>query len=192
LLSEIISLASVLLALVAVCVSTWQARSNMQHARHSRALPVIAEIFKEFRSREFRESIHNLLVLPSDKMTGDGFLALPGDRREDAYKVCYFFDHIGVLVAFGIIREDVVIATMGTQIMQVWSAMFPIIESERACRSKTYPSDTPPGFLAFYEHLVACIGGLGGRQAAITIQRRIRLRRLSAAAGNESPDAPPA
>ena len=97
----------------------------MQHARHSRALPVIAEIFKEFRSREFRESVHHLLALPSGKMTDSGFVSLSGDRREDAYKVCYFFDYIGTLVAFGIISENIVIATMGTQIMQVWSAMFP-------------------------------------------------------------------
>ena len=179
-LSEIISLISVILALVAVCVSTWQARSNMQHARHSRALPVTAEIFKEFRSREFRESIHHLLALPPGKMTGAGFLALSGDLREDAYKVCYFFDYIGTLVAFGIIGEDIVIATMGTQIMQVWSVMLPFIKKERTHRSMAYPSNAPPGFLAFYEHLVTCIDALGGREAAIMIQRRIGVRGLDA------------
>lgn len=188
-LSVIISVVSVVLALAAVCVSTWQARSSIQHARHSRSLPVIAEIFKEWRSREFRESVHQLLALPSGKMTDGGFVALAGDRRQDAYKVLYFFDYIGTLVAFGIIREDIVIATMGTQIMQVWSAMFPFIEKERIHRSQAYPSNTPPGFLAFYEHLVACVYALGGREAAIMIRKEIGVRRLPAAVANESPDA---
>jgi hypothetical protein len=173
-------------------VSAWQARSNIQDARHSRSLPVIAEIFKEFRSREFRESLHNLLTLSSDKTTGGGFGALSEDRQEDAYRVCYFFDQIGVLVAFRIVHEDIVVAIMGTQIVQVWSVMFPLIESERKYRSETYPSNAPSGFLAFYEHLVTCVYALGGREAAIMIRKRIGVRRLPAAVGNESPDVPPA
>ena len=191
-LSEIISLISVILALVAVCVSAWQARSNIQGARHSRSLPVIAEIFKEFRSREFWESMYNLLTLSSDKMAVGGFRALSEDQQEDAYKVCYFFDQIGALVAFGVVREDIVVAIMGTQIVQVWSVMFPVIKNERIHRSETYPSNAPSGFLGFYEHLVTCIDALGGREAAIIIQRRIGVRGFPAAAGNENLEAPPA
>jgi hypothetical protein len=195
-LSEIISLISVILALIAVFISTWQARSNIQHARHSRSLPVIAESFKEFRYPEFRESIHNLLTLPMDKMAGNSFATLTKDRREDAYKVCYFFDYIGTLIAFGIIREDIIIATMGTPIMQVWSAMSPIIEKERAYRRETYSSKTPPGFLTFYEHLVACVDARGGREAARIIQEQIGVRSFSAATNNEEsiqgPSAPQA
>ena len=192
-LSVIISVISVILAIVAVCVSTWQARSSIQHARHSRSLPVIAEIFKEWRSREFRESVHRLLAVPSGKMTGNGgFVALSGERREDAYKVCYFFDYIGTLVAFKIVREDIVVAIMGAQIVQVWSVMFPLIDSEREYRSKMYPSNAPSGFLAFYEHLVACVYALGGRDAAIMIRKRIGVRQLPTVAGNENLDAPAA
>jgi hypothetical protein len=182
LLSETISLISVTLALVAVCVSAWQARLNIQHARHSRSLPVIAEIFKEWRSQEFRKSVRNLLALPPGKVTGYGFRNLPEDFREDAYKVCYFFDYIGTLVAFGIISEDFVIATMGTQIMQVWFAMFPVIRNERNLR-KRFPDNIPPGFLTFYGHLVACVEALGGGKAAKTIQNKIGVRQPSTSSG---------
>ena len=88
-------------------------------------------------------------------MTSDGFEDLSNDLREDAYKVCYFFDYIGTLVAFGIIREDIVIAVLGTQITRVWSAMFRIIKSERQHRNETFSGGTPPGFLEYYGHLVA-------------------------------------
>jgi hypothetical protein len=191
-LSETISLVSVILALVAVSVSAWQARFNMQHATRSRSLPVITEIFKEFRSKEFRASINNLLTLPSDKTTIDSLSALPEDQQEDAYKVFYFFDYIGTLVAFGIIREDIIITTMGNRIMQVWSVMLPIIEKERAYRSKAYPSNASPGFLIFYDYLVTRIETLGGREAAGIIQRRMGVSRPSAAADHEDPGAPSA
>jgi hypothetical protein len=183
LLSGIVSLISVILAFFAVSVSAWQARANMQHARRSRSLPVIAEIFKEYRSKEFRKSIHNLLSpsslsLSSEKTAGYGLMRLSEDRREDVYKVCYFFDYIGTLVAFGIIREDIVIAVMGTDIMRVWSAMSKVIKNERDHRLKLYKdSDVPPGFLVFYEHLVTRIEALGGSEAATRIQRRIGVRR---------------
>jgi hypothetical protein len=125
-------------------------------------------------------------------VTGGGFRVLSEDRQEDAYKVCYFFDQIGALVAFGIVREDIVVAIMGAQIVQVWSVMFPLIESERKYRSETYPSNAPSGFLAFYEHLVTCVAALGGREAAIMIRKRIGVRGLPAVLGNENSDAPPA
>ena len=186
-LSEIISLVSIVLALVAVCVSAWQTRSSIQHARHSRSLPVIAELFREWRSQEFRKSVHSLLTLPSSKVSSYGFLSLPEDRREDAYKVCYFFDYIGTLVAFGIISQDIVISTMGTQIMQVWSAMYPAIENERDRRSKTFPANTPPGFLTFYGHIVACIESSGGSEAAKKSKRKLAFtspRRAAASGGS--------
>jgi hypothetical protein len=183
LLSEIISLISVVLALTAICISAWQARSNIRHAKHSRSLPVTAEIFREWRSREFRTSVHNLLALPPDKAAGYRFPNLSEDLREDAYRVCYFFDYIGTIVAFKIISEDIVIATMGTQIIQVWTAIFPVINNERDYRNKTFPGSTPPGFLRFYGHLVARIEALGGGEAAYAIQKKIGLQQPSSVNG---------
>jgi hypothetical protein len=183
LVSQIVSLVSVSLALVAVCVSTWQARANMQHSRHSRSLPVIAEIFKEFRSKEFRDSVHKLLTLPQDKIASGRFGELSGDSRDDAYEVCYFFDRIGALVAFRIINDDIVIASMGTQIMQVWLALLPLIKKERTHR-KTYGKDIPPGFLVFYGHLVDRIYAQGGGKAATRIQRRIGIQLPSGMTGD--------
>jgi hypothetical protein len=83
-----------------------------------------------------------------------------------------------MLVALGIISEDVVIGLMSTTIMRVWLAMWPMIESERNHRLQTYPLDVSPGFLVYYEHLVTRIYELGGRNASTAIQRRIGVRRL--------------
>jgi hypothetical protein len=183
--SEIVSFISVALAFVAVSVATWQARSNLRNAWHSHSHPVIAEIFREFRSPGFRESLRDLL----NSSTGDsyvgGFRSLPKDRRDAAYDVCYFFEYIGELVAFGIVQEDIIIAAMGTHIMLVWLVMQPTIENERAHRERTFPPDVPPGFLTQYEHLVARIYDLGGGDAATLIQKRRGVRRLAAMTGEK-------
>jgi hypothetical protein len=180
--SEIVSLISVVLAFIAVSVATWQARSNIRNAWHSHSHPVIAEIFREFRSPQFRESLRDLLNSPAGDAYTGGFRSLPRDRRDAAYDVCYFFEYIGELVAFGIVQEDIIIAAMGTHIMLVWSVMWPAIENERAHRMQTFSPDVPPGFLTQYEHLVARIHDLGGGEAATIIQKRRGVRRLAATA----------
>jgi len=176
--SEIISLISVIVALVAVSVTTWQARHTIQNARNSRFLPVITEIMTQFRAQEFRESMLRLIENPAKGKYERGFESLPNDLRDDAYRVCYLFDQVGIMVALGIISENIVIGLAGTPAMRVWLAMKPAIEGERAYRRRTYPSDVPPGFLTYYEHLVARIYELGASESASTLQGRIGIHQL--------------
>lgn len=181
--SEIVSLISVIIALVAVCLSVWQARASTLNAVHSRSLPILTDSISQFRSPEFRESVRRLTQSQPNAVGDGGFESLPDSLREDAYKVCYYFDLIGSLVAHGIIREDIVVGHLGSQVMRVWLAMAPAIESERAHRYKTYPADVSPGFLIYYEHLVARIQEMGGQNSASALQRRIGVRRLPPISG---------
>jgi hypothetical protein len=83
-----------------------------------------------------------------------GFESLPEKFREQAYKICYFFDYLGILVMYKIITEDMVVDWVGTRLILTWATMKPFIEAEREYRRITYPPDTPPGFLLHFEHLV--------------------------------------
>src|SRR6266581_2262033 len=143
--SDVISVVSVLIAAVAVCIAAWQVRASAKSAERSNALPVLSEIFSEWRSSEFRASILYLLNETPEALSDEGFASLPETWREHAYKVCYFFDYVGVLVVRGIIGEEAIIGMMGTRITQVWRAVEPHVLAERQFRIQTYPPDTPPG-----------------------------------------------
>jgi hypothetical protein len=108
-----------------------------------------------------------------------GFDALPEDWRESAYAVGYFFDSLGVLVAHGIISEKLILGSTGTTVMRMWEILHPFIESERSWRASTYASSISPGFLRYFEHLVARNYELGGREAASRIQLEIGLRSIA-------------
>jgi hypothetical protein len=185
--TNIISLVSVTIAVAAVAVATWQARINARSAERSarsaertHTLPVISETFREFRSAEFRTRVSYVTAkLPRAARATRGFSSLPKTWREDAYEVCYFFDYLGVLVTFGIIRDELVISLCGTTIMQVWLAAEPLIFKERTHRRNTYPEGISPGFLVYYEDLVCRIMARGGRDAARQIQQRSGLRQLN-------------
>lgn len=178
--SNIVSLISVLVAIAAVWVATWQVRASAKSTERSNALPVLSEIFAEWRSTEFRQSIMYLLNEIPGGVLDDGFESLPEEWREHAYKVCYFLDYLGILVVYGIMNEETIIGMMGTRIIQLWRAMEPYIMAERRYRIRTYPPDAPPGFLVYYEHLVRRTIDLGGHDAAMQIQRQTGVRRLPA------------
>jgi hypothetical protein len=176
--SSILGLASVSIAVGALAVATWQARATARSAERSHALPVVSEIFGEFRSAEFRASIHYLIANVPPTRGEHGFSSLPTEWREKAYETCYFFDYLGALVEFGIIREELAISLWGTVIIQIWMAAEPFIIMERSHRKNTYPPGISPGFLVYYEDLVCRIRDRGGQDAARRIQQRSGLRQL--------------
>jgi hypothetical protein len=170
---QIINLGSVLIALAAVCVAAWQIRSSVQGAKKANALPVISEIFNQWRSLDFNASLRRLIDARFEELAVPGFESLPRKLRQDAYEVCYFFDYLGTLAAHKIMNEDIIIGVMGTRLAQMWEIMSDLIRRERACRAHSLPQSVPPGFLVYYEHLAKRINDLGGKEAARRVQRRI-------------------
>jgi hypothetical protein len=176
--SYIVTFTSLAIALAAVWVSTWQVRQSADSAERSNALPVIQEIFSEFRSSEFRNAITYLLTSNPVVMGDSGFSSLSVDFRDPAFKVVYFMDYLGVLVTHNIVQEDLIIGALGTRIVQVWQTLWPFIDMERRYRAKSYAAHgIPPGFLVYYEYLVQRTAELGGAEAATRIQKRRGLHR---------------
>lgn len=173
--SQIVSLASVALALAAVCVAAWQAYVSMQGARKSNALGVISQVFTQWRSPEFNNALRKLLSANGRDFRRQGFDALPRKYRQNAYEVCYFFDYLGTLVLYDIIDKDIVIGVMANRLMQVWLTMEPLIYNERKYRATKYPPGAPRGFLVYYEHLIRLIEDRGGQSAAAAAQQRAGL-----------------
>ena len=152
--STAVNLISVGVALIAVVVAVWQVRTSTERAERALSLPIIGEVARELRSTEFRQSIMYLQKNTPPVPDSGGFESLPKEFREQAYKVCYFFDYLGILALYKIITEDMVVDWVGTRLMQTWAIMRPFIEAEREHRRITYPPEIPPGFLLHFEHLI--------------------------------------
>ncbi|HET6733027.1 DUF4760 domain-containing protein, partial [Mycobacterium sp.] len=109
---------------------------------------------------------------------GGGIEALPPEYRDSVYSVCYFFDYLGVLLAFGVIERDLVIGSLGTHIVRTWSLLEHHVVAERDHRSRAYPADAPAGFLRYFESLVVLVRQSGGRSAGEVVIRRLGLPSL--------------
>lgn len=112
--NQMLGVMSVLIALAAVGVAVWQARHNARSSANANALPIIAALFNEVRSNEFRQHLKRLATEdPGDPPDG-GFEGLPEEWRNSAYTVSYFFDYLGVLAANKIVDEKLIIDANGT------------------------------------------------------------------------------
>jgi Domain of unknown function (DUF4760) len=171
---------SVLVSSVAVVNSARHARRSADLALKANTRPILASLFEEFRSEDFRNCLETVLELqlehPADPSVG--FSGLDQELRKKLYSVCYFFEYLSISVAFGHVPEDMVVSTMSTQLVQTWDALEPWIEGEREVRAEFSSPGVSPVFLAYYENLVACILDAGGAQASTRIHQQMKLRRV--------------
>lgn len=153
--SGFLSVVSLILAAVALTVSWQQARRSTQIARHANEIQVVADIFRDVRSKDFRSKFDRVVANPPDGASLEGgFNSLQGEMRESAYAVCYFFEDLGVLVTHGLIRSEVILETVSSVLTRAWQALEPAITAEREYRQRTYPAEVSPTFLPHFERLV--------------------------------------
>jgi len=166
-----IALISILVAAAAVCVAVWQVRLAAKVAERANCLPILQATFTKWTSAEFHEHRARLLAGPGVDPPENGFAGLPDAYRESAYAWCDFCEHIGSLVLFRIVPERQLLSVVGTQLPQVWYILWPSIEKERAFRASRAHPNVSSDFLPHYEHLVARMAELGGREATRRIRR---------------------
>lgn len=145
---------SLTIAFVALVSTVWQAGRIARLTRNSHQIQVIADAFREIRSPGFLRHYRRILYFPPEELLEEGFDSLDDLRKESAYAVCYFFEHLGVLVARQLIPQDVLIATMRTLIIRSWVALEPAIDAEIATREQAYPAYMGHDFLPHFRQLV--------------------------------------
>lgn len=176
--AQIVSFISATIALAAVYVAVWQVRENAKNVARSNSLPVLSQIASTWRSSEMRGHRDRLLSGPPAPPNTQGFAGLPGDFRDSAEQFCFFCEGLGLAIVSGLVPEDFIISLMGTQIIEVWLVMEPYIMDERDYRVRTSADYVPSEFLPHYEHLVARILELGGREAGMNIRRHLGVQHL--------------
>lgn len=151
--SILVSTLSLVVALLALAVTIRQAGRTARLTRNAHQIQVIADVFREIRSAEFLEHYKRILGFPKSEKLEKGFESLDNDRKKSAYAVCYFFEHLGVLVTRDLMPGDVLITTMRTLIVRSWDALECAIKAERTLRGTTYPQDAGRKFLPHFEDL---------------------------------------
>ncbi|MEV7626793.1 hypothetical protein [Actinoplanes sp. NPDC089786] len=134
----VLDLFAVVVAVVALSVTALLAIRQMRTSAAGYALPVVLQMFDQFRGEEFfaaREYVLDVLAKEFDPPLP--FRDLPPEVRSQVRMVAGRYDDLGKLVAHRVVDPELVIGGNGTAIRQVWAAVAPFVRQERAVYGTT-------------------------------------------------------
>jgi hypothetical protein len=135
-------------SLVAIAVSSIIALRQVKIMQHSNLLPVMIDMFREFRAPEFKKHMDYIgeSLWKEAPHESFGTSNLPEPARLHVTPVASFFNTVGVLVANEVITDLTVASYMGGSTIRAWSRLAPYIRNERTRRHDE-------NYYLFFEHL---------------------------------------
>jgi hypothetical protein len=131
----VINVVAIVISVVSLAVSGLLAIRQTRTAAAGYALPVILEVFNQFRTPEFfaaRQYVYDDLNTEFDPPVA--YTELPAEVQARVRTVAGRYDDLGKLVAHGIVSEDLIIGSNGTAVRKVWEAVAPFVLAERRKR----------------------------------------------------------
>ena len=130
--------ASLIVSVIAAGVSTASASftfANLREARKANAKALV-DFIREYRDYEPDRRVVIRELRKQDPQLGTS--ELPDGIREEVNHVCHYLDHLGFLVAKGVVAAEDVAGLMGHSILVTWGALRPYIVVERQRRDRDY------------------------------------------------------
>jgi hypothetical protein len=149
-LSNLANFGALVIAVLALVTSMLVGWHSRKEARHSNAIPTLVELFREHRSDELTEARRFVYFELSSYDPQSGFDGIPEEKRSLVRDLTWYYDHLGVLVAHGVVDIEPVSGYLGGTLSQSWEALRPFIEAERA---KRIGSPDPSRSQIYYENL---------------------------------------
>jgi hypothetical protein len=139
---------SLMLSIIALVTSVSFAVRQLMISRHTNMLPVLINVYQEYRSMEFKQHFYYVITKLKDEHdpTKTGFRFLPEPAAAHVRITSHFFDNLGVLIVSGAVEEQYIISFVGDSIDRAWSVLEPYIMKEREFLNGDYQE--------FFEHLV--------------------------------------
>jgi hypothetical protein len=135
-----LSVVSVVIALLALTISTVLAARQTTLSRQANHVPVFIDLIAEFRSLDFNKNydyVCRRLREEHDPLVG--IAGLPDPARAALYDVAYFYQVIAGLLSLTILEEHAIVAMLHHRIGEVWKAIEPFVLRERELNSATGP-----------------------------------------------------
>ncbi|MDR7275991.1 DUF4760 domain-containing protein [Catenuloplanes atrovinosus] len=126
------AIGTIVISVVSLGVSASLALRQVRTASDGYALPVVLNVFSQFRTQEFFDAQQYVFYqLHQDFAQPIPFNDLPVEPRSHLRMVAGLYDDLGKLVAHGIIKEELVIGSNGVQARRIWEAVEPYVLAER-------------------------------------------------------------
>ncbi|MFD5539845.1 hypothetical protein ACFWIJ_19025 [Streptomyces sp. NPDC127079] len=163
----LVNVVTLLLSMTAIGVTLLLTLRQIRLMNNSNQLPLVLDLFREWRSAEF---VHSEERLWADLISGEGadqgISGLEQPIRDDVYHVCAFYQMLAYLVAFRVVDEDLVFLATHYRILRTWETVRPYALAERHIRGDPY------AYLNFFEDLAALTRAKSSQDVYNTARKR--------------------
>lgn len=125
-------------ACVAVILAGLALTLEMRSSRSERMLSFIADVIHEYRNEDFKDRLEFILTEMPSRVQSDeqGRPVVAKDDFRRCRPVVGFFNNVGILVAEGNLKIELVSAVMGTSVLRTWNILGPAIYADREIREE--------------------------------------------------------
>lgn len=133
------ALTAVIISVLAVITSVAIGWRALRIARHSNAMPVLIDLFREHRSERLAEARQFVYFDFPQIDLSLGLDGLPEEKRTIVRDLAWFYDNLGTLVTHGVIDIEPVSGYLGQSVVIYWEIMEPLVLAERRKRQDYDP-----------------------------------------------------
>ena len=128
----LLSVAGVLLSVVALGVSLWVGLRQVRRQREANFVPLLMGLLEAFRTEQFHHDYEVVCKrLPRDHDPAFGLRALPADVRGSFVRVVYLYQQFAMLVELKLLAYDDVARVAGHRMTEIWAAIEPFVQVDR-------------------------------------------------------------
>ncbi|KOT99271.1 hypothetical protein ADK70_04510 [Streptomyces rimosus subsp. pseudoverticillatus] len=131
----LVNVLPITIALLAVTITTRISVTQRRISQHSNNIQAMINLLDEFRSVAFHDQ-HTYVCdrIPKEHDPSGGVRGLSDEARAAFCNVVYYYQSFGTLTFFKVVDESVFLPLLRHRIIEVWKAVQPFVEQERALR----------------------------------------------------------
>jgi hypothetical protein len=126
-----VAILALVVAVSAAVISGWQLRES----RKANLVPGIVDLFREYRADEMVRA-RRVLVDVARYNSDAGLQGLPEEVIQAAIRVINYLNHVGILVANGLLSPALARSFLGGSASRLWRDLSPFISRERELRGR--------------------------------------------------------
>lgn len=158
-------------SVAALAVAVLSSFRQLRMAHLTNQLPVMVELFRDYRSYQFLAMEESLWKELRDLDPKVGFSGLPSSIRGTAYEVCNYYQTISYLSSLRITDNGIAILPTHYRVLKTWNAVEPFILQERLLR------DDSLAFFNIFELFVEKVRGTDISMEVAKVRRGLLGRR---------------
>ncbi|MFF3246516.1 hypothetical protein ACFYWY_22930 [Streptomyces sp. NPDC002870] len=133
----VLSVVTLLVSVLALVISAMLARRQLLSSRNANVLAMILEGFKDTRGDDYLQAVEYVLYrLATEHQPPVPYMDLPQGPKKYVQRVGLFYNHLGKLVAHGIVDESLIIGSYGRSLLRAWTVLAPYVYLEREARRR--------------------------------------------------------